>query len=109
MLSKKHRLHAQAHISFSQSATTPFFTIRIKKNGLPYNRYGFVISKRVDKRAVARNSCKRRLGRCIQNLKDQIVQGYDMLFIAKKLLAALEQDGVCRSVEEVLKKQGLLV
>jgi len=38
---------------------TPFFTLKVKDNGLKANRIGVIIGKHIDKRAVRRNFWKR--------------------------------------------------
>jgi len=63
--------------------STPFFTLRITKNNLTQNKYVFVISKRVDKRAVVRNRIRRIMKACIKDLSKDLVSGYDMIFIIK--------------------------
>jgi ribonuclease P protein component len=42
-----------------RTVTTPFFSLRVKKNSLDKNRIGVVIGLAVDKRAVKRNFWKR--------------------------------------------------
>ena len=62
---------------------TPFFTLRIVQNNLTQNKYVFVISKKIDKRAVVRNRIRRIMKACIKDLSKDLVNGYDMIFIIK--------------------------
>ena len=52
------------------------------KNDLPYNRYGFVTSKKLGN-AVVRNYTKRRLREATYQLHPQLHQGYDIVVIAR--------------------------
>jgi ribonuclease P protein component len=58
------------------------------QNDLPYNRYGFVTSKKLGN-AVARNYAKRRLREATYQLHPQLRQGYDIVVIAR--LSVIEQ------------------
>lgn len=84
MLKKKFRLPSYITLSHSSYSPSPFFTVKIGKNTLAHNRYGFVVSKKIDKRAVVRNRIKRQLRSCIEALQKDLSSGYDMLFIIKK-------------------------
>ena len=45
----------------SKTTRTNFFIFKISKNKLDINRFGFVVSQKVSKRAVVRNKVRRRL------------------------------------------------
>lgn len=77
-------------------------------NGLTYNRFGFVISKKVDKRAVVRNRSKRLLRSCIEEVVGRLVGKYDMLFIINKNLTEKSRDDIMIEVVSVLKSARLL-
>lgn len=83
MLKKQNRLPADESFSGERIFSSPFFLAKLKKNSLKDPRFGFVVSKRVEKRAVARNRLKRLLSNTVQEefLNDA---GYDMLIIIKK-------------------------
>lgn len=53
-------------------------------NNLNLSRFGFIISKKVARRAVLRNRTKRLYRSVIEELLQKIVAGYDMLFIINK-------------------------
>ena len=52
-------------------------------NGLPHNRYGFVVGGRIGN-AVRRNRCKRRLRALIDRFHDRLQPGSDIVLIARK-------------------------
>lgn len=88
---------------------TSFFLLRINKNDLLYNRYGFVVSKKIDKRSVVRNKIKRALRACVEKLSNKLGTGYDILFIVQKNYLQNTDIRICSHVEEVLKKEKLLI
>ncbi len=52
------------------------------ENDLPYNRYGFVTSKKLGN-AVTRNRTKRRIREATYQLHPRLHQGYDIVVIAR--------------------------
>ncbi|MBU4016049.1 ribonuclease P protein component, partial [Patescibacteria group bacterium] len=81
MLKRKHRLPVRAKITRSSSHKSRTFRLIIYKNNNPFSRFGFVIGKKIDKRAVVRNRTKRVMRSCIEEMLPKIENGYDMLFI----------------------------
>jgi ribonuclease P protein component len=77
-------------------------------NDLPHNRYGFIISKRLGKAAL-RNHLRRQLQACIRALNDQILPGYDMVFIARQAILSLDYQGLCALVIRLFRQAGLWV
>lgn len=51
-------------------------------NGLEFSRFGFIISKRIDKRAVTRNRMKRLMREVVR--LNSIEPGWDVVVIARK-------------------------
>lgn len=106
MLKRKYRLTAKSKKTFSRSLHSYLFTLRIGKNGLTHNRYGVVVSKKIDKRAVARNNMKRKIRGCIEEMEGSLKKGLDMLFIVKKNFLK-ENSNPCIVVKETLQKEKL--
>lgn len=67
----------------SNSFSFRFFNIRKFENSKPTSRFGFVVSKKVDKRAVVRNRAKRVLRSCVEERVSVIEPGFDFLFVLK--------------------------
>lgn len=102
MLKRQFRLPAQVSFSGARSFSSSFFLFKFKKTDLPYPRFGFVVSKRVDKTAVGRNKIKRLLSNVAQEdfLQDS---GYDMLVIVKKSFL-LEDFDLQKAIKEGVEK-----
>jgi len=65
-------------LSFKNS----YLILKVKKNGLDESRFGFVISRKVSKKAVMRNKIKRRLSEIIRLRLKEIKIGLDLVLIS---------------------------
>lgn len=108
MLKRKYRLDSKSKVKFGKPFSTPFFVIKTSKNSLQYNRFKFVISKKVDKRAVVRNKIKRMLNSCIENIFKDIKNGFDIMFLVRKEILNLSQNEICYNIKEAFAKKDLL-
>ena len=59
----------------------PLIALRAVPNELPYDRFGFVVSKRVSKLAVVRNRVRRRMKEAVRRFPWG--EGWDLLIIAR--------------------------
>lgn len=84
MLKRRLRLPGGIRFNNSRLLSVPLFTIKVAENGLLFNRFSTVVSKKIDKRAVVRNRIKRIISSCVEELYRNLHQGYDMLFIVKR-------------------------
>lgn len=109
MFKKKYRL--APHIRFTNSSVyhTSFFTLKVAKNDQAHNRYGFIVTKRIDKRAVIRNQTKRKVRFCVEKLFTETKPGYDMLFLIKKDATSTDQKLIHETIYELFKKRNLLL
>ncbi len=87
MLKRKFRLPARQKLQRPQTRATPYFICRYAPNGLLYSRFGFVVSKAIDKHAVVRNRTRRVLRSFIEEKLNTITPGYDFLFILRRTIA----------------------
>ena len=94
--------------SNSYSFSCPEFIFKSKKNGLTLNRFGVVVSKKVDKRAVIRNKIKRIFRNTLFNLNGNMILGHDILFIVR--LGALNKRGaeIKLVIKNAIEKAGLI-
>lgn len=107
MFKKLNRLSAREKF-LGESQVSRFFILKFSKNSLPQNRFGFVVSKKIDKRAVVRNSLKRKIRSCLEEMQGSLKPGHDLLFLLKKDAVGISQGELCSEVESILKKQKLL-
>lgn len=109
MLPKTNRLPANSKLKAEISIRTPYFNILIAKNEFSYNRFAFVVSKKIDKRATARNRVKRRIRSCIEKMNNDLVQGWDMLFILRKEAILQTTESLNLAIKENFRQKNLLV
>lgn len=107
MLKRKNRLTAKVKLR-GKSFNTQFFIFKAAKNDLDYNRAAFVISKKAEKKAVARNRVKRVLRSCLEEIFEDLKTGYDFLFIIKKEALNEKRESLCDILNGILKKEGFL-
>ena len=110
MLAKAHRLKIQLVPSKSvfKTISTPLFTLRIARNNIATSRFGIVVSKKVDKRAVERNRIKRILSSCLQLEEKNIKPGFDIIISPKKESKETIKETICITLTTILKKEQLL-
>ena len=73
----------------------------IKENGLPINRLGISVSRKVGK-AVIRNRIKRLIKEQIRLHEGEICQGYDLVIVVRAAAAALPKDTAFKQIGESL-------
>ncbi|HVF69104.1 MAG TPA: ribonuclease P protein component [Xanthomonadales bacterium] len=108
MLKKVYRLPAKQKFKNSSFFKTPNFNLRISKNNLENSRFGFVVRKAVDRRAVARNRARRVLRSCIEEMIEKINSGHDMLFVLEKGIIGKDREEIFREVKKLLTEKKLL-
>lgn len=109
MFKRKYRLPWGVRFNNSYTFSAPQFIVKIKENKLLLSRFGIVVSKKIDKRAVARNRIKRLIYSSLQELYNNIKPGYDMLFIARIKATESRRKDFDLAIKQALIKQGLLI
>lgn len=112
MLKKQYRLNLKTSArsprlsrGLPSSFESPYFFVRVSKSGLT-SKFGFSISKNVDKRAVVRNRVKRTISQALEENLGRLTGAYHMVFYAKKKAADLPREELKRSVKDFLLQQG---
>ena len=86
MFKKNLRIRRQKDFDFlyqkGKRARSKFFNIIFVPNGAGFNRFAFIVSTRVDKKAVIRNKLKRRMREIIRKNYNKIKPGFDFIIIA---------------------------
>lgn len=63
---------------------SPFFRMYIRRNAIVHPRFAFIISKKIDTRAVARNTMRRRASEWFRNNISLNIQPFDVAVVFKK-------------------------
>ncbi len=79
-----------------------------RKNYKQINRVGFLASKKVGN-SVLRNRARRLMKESYRNLKNNIITGYDMIFIARNKIVGCKQIDVEKSMKRALKRSELSI
>lgn len=112
LLPKKYRLTRKKDFAMlyekSRTANSDFLFLKYRVNGLNRTRIGFVVSKKVAKKAVERNKVKRQLREIMRDYLDKIESGMDIAVIAKPSILGKEFDEIKAVVEILLIKSRLV-
>lgn len=83
MLNSKLRFHRRNDINAlykkGSSVRVGHLSMKFMPNNLEHSRFGVVVSKKVDKRAVVRNRIRRRIYEILRKNWDNISSGHDAL------------------------------
>lgn len=103
MLKRKFRL-PKIYFKGERQTRSSLFDLKIAKNGKDLSRFAFVVSKRIDKKAIVRNQVKRKFREFIERNLNQISRGYDFLFILRK---RDEKENYEKALATLLKREKL--
>lgn len=106
MLKKSSRLASFKKEAGAKVYGSPFLTISATQT-TEQSRFGFIISKKIDKRAVVRNRLKRKMARFVEERFINVSSGFKVVIIAKKQILEKEQE-LDKILEEGFLKLKLL-
>ena len=75
-------------------------------NGKPYNKVGISVSKKVGN-SVVRSRSKRLISECYRLNKDNLIDGYDFVFVARTKIKDKNYHNVEKAMHNLFKKAGL--
>ena len=104
MLKKENRL-PRGFLKSESTINSYLYVFKIAKNQKNVSRFGFIVSKKIDKRATVRNRIRRKFRSCIEERLSEIERGYDFLFIFKK---NIEKTNYCEILFGQLEKGSYL-
>ena len=78
-----------------------------RPNHLPYNRTGFLASKKVGN-SVKRNRARRLMKESYRSLAEKLPTGYDFVIIARNTISGKKCADVEKSLRSAFKKTGVL-
>lgn len=90
-----------------KSKGSKYIVVLYRKNNLGYTRTAFVSSKKVGN-AVARNRSRRIMRAAYDSIKDKIVKGYDVIFVARSSINGIKENELQRSMYGTVKACGLI-
>ncbi|MBI4089311.1 MAG: ribonuclease P protein component [Candidatus Levybacteria bacterium] len=108
MFKRENRLARGVKFNNSCNFNTAEFALKEKKNGLLLNRFGIVVSKKIDKRAVVRNRIKRIFRQVLSDLNKNMVPGHDILFITRIGVLDKTKEENYGIIKNALEKAGLI-
>lgn len=107
MFKTKNRLTKEKEISFVFKNGLAFYyenlgvkVVFLKRD---FSRFGFLLSKKVSKKAVVRNTLKRRI-RAITKVKLPLLRSCDLLFVCQPGLEKLDYQQLETSIDIIFKK-----
>ena len=90
-------------LKYGRSVPSHFFLLKYGKNTSLINRFGFVISLNVSKKAVERNLLKRRMREIIRCHPELLAGGFDVVFLIRKQSLSLDFNKLEGEVLKTLK------
>jgi ribonuclease P protein component len=104
MLKKQNRLGRLTRKKEDKLFTFPLFNLRISDNGEKITKFAFIVSKKIDKRAVVRNRTKRVLRNAAEEILKKYQMGKNIIIVSKKSLLPEQGEDVKNTLETIIKK-----
>ncbi len=104
MFKREFRLPKNVRFNKENQVFSKFLFIKVSENKVNLKRFGIVVSKRVDKRAVIRNKIKRQIRSCIEENEKNVPVGKDILIIVMPNIKDKQKKEICDSIEKLFKK-----
>lgn len=83
-----------------------FVVLFYRQNHLPYNRTGFLASKKVGN-SVKRNRARRLMKESYRTIKNNLPPGYDFIIIARNTISERKCADVEKSLKSAFRKAGV--
>jgi len=112
MLPKKNRLPSSQIplvVKKGKRLNCSFFVLYSNSNSkTDQPRFAFIVSLKIDKRAVVRNKIKRQLRYSINKKLGEIKAGFDIVFLVKKGMKEKSFSLINSEIHKAFQKQGLI-
>lgn len=86
----------------------PLLRLTVLKEDSSRQLAGFIVSKRISKKAVERNLIKRRLRAAYRSLKQEVPPGCLLLFVARPATLEVSYADLQKQMRSLIEKAGLL-
>jgi ribonuclease P protein component len=112
MLAKKYRLTGRNDFKKVEEKGTTFQSSNMgmavfdRKDDNP-PRFGFVVSTKIAKDAVDRNTIKRHMSETVRIMTGEIKNGIDVVFLAKTSIMRVPADEIVREVRAAVRSFGI--
>ncbi len=80
------------------------YLIKVKENNLDFSRFAFVVPVKIYRKAVVRNTLKRKKREAVRSVFKQIEKGFDVIVISKKDLDKRSYKEIKEGVVDILQK-----
>ncbi len=90
------------------SGVRPTVVLYVKRNGLPHNRLGITVGKKIGK-AVVRNRAKRRLRELYRSYAPFLEKGYDVVMVARAATINAPYEKLVNDFKLAASKVGILL
>ncbi|MBC7262681.1 MAG: ribonuclease P protein component [Chloroflexi bacterium] len=101
-----HRGQFQRVRSQGRSWSHLLLVLLAAENGLPYSRFGFLVSKRIGK-AVVRNRVKRLMREAMRMRLHEVSSGWDIVLIARTPIVEADFWRIGEALDSLLQRAGL--
>jgi ribonuclease P protein component len=114
MISRRHRFHGYGSLKYVYNNGTtvrgPLFACKTMQNPKQGSyRLAVVVSRKVNKSAVARNRIRRRLYEAVRQLETDIIQPYDIvLTVFHSSVTEEPAESLARQIKKQLTEAGVL-
>lgn len=85
-----------------------FLFLKVKKIESDKSKFGFIVSRKISKKAVARNKMKRRLREIVRKEFPKIKPGIDAVLVVKKDIEKKDFLEIKKTVSQLFKEAGVL-
>jgi ribonuclease P protein component len=85
-----------------------FLFLKIFKNNLKISRFGFIVSRKISKKANIRNKIKRQISEIIKLELPKIEKGFDIILLTKPGIEKINFKKIKENLKKILRKANLL-
>lgn len=108
MLPRSYRLPSSTRLGRSSRYHSPLFIMKSNPNKVGHARFTVIVGKKVDKRAVKRNSIRRLFQAGFLTLLPEIQQGVDILCIVSPSASDLTMETLLKELRIAFGRQHLI-